>query len=68
VTEQSGSCCQCGKVRHSDDSPVLWVCQVCQRNVCRDCARTIPGKVPAEYHHMTLCSATCWAQAGSPME
>jgi hypothetical protein len=61
-------CGQCGKAVNSDGSPVLWKCQVCQKNVCRDCTRTIPGKQPPEYHHMTLCSEECWDKAGRPME
>jgi|SRR5271165_1191361 len=55
----SEGCCQCGKTVNSDDSPVTWVCCVCERLVCRDHTLTIPGSVPLEYYEDTLCSLEC---------
>jgi hypothetical protein len=69
IRERIGEgCCQCGKTRHEDGSAVLWLCCVCHRVVCRDCAMRIPGRVPAEYHEQTLCSNACWERAGKPTE
>jgi hypothetical protein len=61
------SCCQCGRKDHPEDSSlVTWVCAICKRNVCRRCAKTIDGKLPLEYHTLTLCSRECWEKAGKP--
>lgn len=62
-------CGQCGKtINPADNSPVEWLCVVCDKRVCRDCLLTIPGSCPTEYFAETLCSRLCWEKAGRPAE
>lgn len=62
-------CSKCDKtVNDADGTKVQWMCNVCDSLVCRDCTLTIPGSMPIEYFHETLCSHACWEKAGRPEE
>jgi hypothetical protein len=56
-------CCQCGRTENFEGEPVTWVCQVCNKHVCRFCTLVKPKSVPREYYHATLCSLECKAIA-----
>ena len=49
-------------------APIEWLCSVCGRHVCFNCALTVEGSVPLVFHDQTLCSKECWVRAGSPDE